>query len=117
MPPIVDSTSAAKAQPSLWPSPYKIVRMDWLSRAAALPGKTLAVGLALWSLAAMRRTPTVVLNGRVLALFTISPDAAMDALTRLSDARLISASRGRGRRPAVTLLDVDGRAMVLWLDD
>ena len=105
-----------KPRPSLWANPYQILRMDWLSRASTLPGKSLAVALALLHLANLRKTSTVVLNRRVLSLFSISPDAGYEALTRLAEARLIRANRGRGRPPEVTLLDLKGQMMAVWLD-
>ena len=113
---ISPSGTPPKPRLSLWANPHQIVRMDWLSRASTLPGKSLAVALALLHLANQRKTSTVVLNRRVLSLFSISPDAGYSALTSLAEARLIRASRGRGRPPEVTLLDLKGRAMVLWLD-
>jgi hypothetical protein len=91
--------------------------MDWLSRAAALPGKSLAVALALLHLANTRKKSTVLLIRRDLARFSISPDAGFDGLTRLAQAGLIMAKRRRGRPPEVTLLDFKGLVMVMWLDD
>jgi hypothetical protein len=79
--------------------------------------KSLAVALALLHLANLRKTSTVVFTRRVQSLFSISPDAGYDALTRLTEARLIRASRARGRPPEVTLLDLKGQAMVMWLDE
>ena len=106
----------SKPKPSLWANPYQILRMDWLSRASTLPGKSLAVALALLHLANLRKTSTVVLNRRVLSLYSVSPDAGIGALTRLAEARLIRANRSRGRPPEVTLLDLRGQVLVMWLD-
>ena len=113
---ISPSGTPPKPRLSLWAKPYQILRMDWLSRASTLPGKSLAVALALLHAANLRKTSTVVLNRRVLSLFAISPDAGYEALTRLAEARLIRAHRGRGRPPEVTLLDLKGQVMVMWLD-
>ena len=41
------SGTPPKPRLSLWANPYQILRRDWLSRAASLPGKSLAVALAL----------------------------------------------------------------------
>ncbi len=82
--------------------------MTFLSRAAALPGKTLAVAVALASLADLAGSPRVTLGHWALNRFSISPDAACDALTRLANAGLIRADRQRGRHPVVVLLDESG---------
>lgn len=87
------------------------VPIRFLSRAAALPGKTLAVALALCSLSSSARSPTVVLGRWALSRFSVSADAAFDALTRLSDAGMIRASRSRGRHARITLLDEKGAAL------
>lgn len=83
----------------------------FLSRSAALPGKTLAVALALCHLSSTTRSPTVVLGRWVLARVSVSADATFDALTRLSKAGMIRASRCRGRNARVTLLDENGAPM------
>ena len=116
LPTIPLSSQLSKPLPCLWANPYQIVRMDWLSRAAALPGKSLAVALALLHLANQRKRSTVVLSRRDLQRFSISPDAGFDCLTRLALARLIRANRGRGRSPEVTLVDFKGQVLELWLE-
>lgn len=85
--------------------------MHFLSRAAELPGKTLAVAIALASLSALANSPRVTLGSWALKRFFVSPDAAFDALTRLSNAGLIRADRKRGRHPVVVLLDEYGNAL------
>ncbi len=117
LPTIPLSSGLSKPMPSLWVNPHQIVRMDWLSRAAALPGKSLAVALALLHLVNRHKNSTVVLSRRDLYRFSISPDAGIDSLTRLAYAGLILANRRRGRPPKVTLLDSKGQVMVLWLDN
>jgi hypothetical protein len=117
LPTIPLSSGLPKPMSSLWVNPHQIVRMDWLSRAAALPGKSLAVALALLHLANRHKNATVVLSRRDLCRFSISPDAGIDSLTRLAHAGLILANRRRGRPPKVTLLDSKGQVMVLWLDN
>ncbi len=87
--------------------------MAFLARAAALPGKSLALAAALVAAATSARSPTVSCGRWVRAQFALSPDALCDGLTRLEAAGLIRASRRRGRHPVVTLLDKAGDDLVL----
>lgn len=106
-------TSPTKQKPKLRRTATQTLPMTFLSRAATLPGKTLAVAVALSSLADLARSPKVTLGRWALARFSISPDATFDALTRLAEAGLVNADRRRGRRPIVVLLDGEGRELKL----
>jgi hypothetical protein len=80
------------------------IPLAWLSPAAGLPGKVLAVALALWYAAGLTRGATVLLSGRLLRLFHVGRHAAGRALANLDRAGLVAVDRGRGRCPRVTLL-------------
>jgi hypothetical protein len=80
------------------------VPLAWLSRAAGLPGKALAVALALWYAAGLTKGATVLLSRRLLRLFHVGRHAAGCALVNLERSGLVSVERGRGRCPRVTLL-------------
>lgn len=80
------------------------IPLNWLSKAARLPGKTLNVGLALWWLNGMTTTPSVKLTRRALELFEVGRDAASAALSRLEHAELVQVDRRIGRRPLVVIL-------------
>lgn len=85
------------------PSPYLTVRIDWLAKAACLPGRTLHYALALLSLAnpdSLVVTPT----RWTLTRYGISNDLATKALTRLTEAGLIRCERRKGRLPQITLV-------------
>jgi len=105
--------SSARAKEAIQPVPILVVQTDYISRAAALPGRTILVVLALLWLASLRRSPTVVLSRWALTQFHISPDAGFDALDRLSVSKMIRTDRCRGRYPRVTLLDAEGNALVI----
>ena len=82
------------------PSPYLTVRIDWLAKAACLPGRTLHYALALLSQAnpdSLVVTPT----RWTLTRYGISDDLATKALTRLTEAGLIRCERKRGYRPRI----------------
>lgn len=100
-------------QPTLSPSKPTLTRrrpvdavlpLEFLARAAALPGKALAVAVALCALASATPSSTVVLGGWARRRFSLSADAALDGLTRLAAAGLVRARRGRGRPAEVTIL-------------
>jgi DNA-binding MarR family transcriptional regulator len=76
---------------------------EWLSRAAALPGKSLHVALAIWYLAGRSKCRTVKLTRQVLSRFGVLPDANRRALQRLESAALVTVKRSPGRAPIVTI--------------
>lgn len=82
------------------------VRADWLAAAARLPGKALAVAIAIQWMANIRRQSTFALTGTTTSRFSISRDASYDGLRRLEEAGLIQVRRLPGRNPSITLLDL-----------
>jgi hypothetical protein len=80
------------------------IPLVWLSQAAGLPGKALAVALALWYAAGLTRGATVLLSRGVLRLFHVGRHAAGRALANLERSGLVAVERRRGRCPQVTLL-------------
>lgn len=86
--------------------------IGFLTKAAAMPGKTLAVAVAIFLLASAARSPTVTLGHWMRRRMSLSPDATFDALTRLAAAGLIQSQRCRGKHAEVTILDVEARALV-----
>jgi hypothetical protein len=83
------------------------VPWPWLERAAALPGKALAVGLCLWQMAGRRPGPP---GGTVKLCLShaglgVNKQAARRALRELERAGLVSVVQRPGRGLDVTLLD------------
>lgn len=109
----VSAALPAKHCPDFRRPPAPSAAMAYLSRAAALPGKSLALAAALVAAATSARSPTVSCGRWVRSQFALSPDAVCDGLTRLEAAGLVRASRRRGRHPVVTLLDKKGDHLVL----
>ena len=87
--------------------------VPWLERVAQLPGKALHVGVMLFYLVAIRRSAEVRFSQATLRRFHTSRDASYDALRRMKEAGLVRVAKSPGRSPVVTLLDPDGRAMVV----
>ena len=83
------------------------IPLTWLCRAASLPGKALAIGLALWFKAGATKNRTVKLTGALAARFNVGRKAGARCLKALEAAGLISVVRHVGRCPVVTILDVD----------
>ena len=80
------------------------VPLDWLQRAAQLPGKSLHVGIAIWFLVGLQKSSTVQLKPSITRQFGIDRHAGYRALKALEKAELITVSRHRGRSPMVTVI-------------
>ena len=80
------------------------IPMWWIDKAAHLPGKTLAVGLAIWWLRGMAQDKPFKLTQKALDTLAVSPDAAYDGLRRLEKAGLIKVTRAAGQRPTIDVL-------------
>ncbi len=77
---------------------------DWLAAAARLPGKALALAIAIQWMASIHSTGTIVLTSMTTLRFSISRDASYDGLRRLEKAGLISVQRYPGRQPTITII-------------
>lgn len=82
------------------------IPLPWFVKAAGLPGKAPIVALVLWWIRGLCRSATFPLKRQATNAFSVSPDAAYDALKRLEEAGLIRVLRHCGRSPVVTILDV-----------
>ena len=80
------------------------IPLDWLDRAAHLPGKALNVALAICWLIGMSKSRPVRLTRKALAHLNVSRDAATDGIRRLEDAGLILVVRNPGRCHVVSAL-------------
>jgi hypothetical protein len=76
-----------------------------LAIAARLPGKALAVYLAIRYRRDLTREPAVTLPSRLLAAFEVDKDCKARALRALEGAGLITVERSDGRAARITLLD------------
>jgi DNA-binding MarR family transcriptional regulator len=79
------------------------IPLEWLAEAAALPGKTLNVAMALYWHHGMTRGKPFKLTRRALEHLNVKRDAAGLGLDRLEEAGLIQVERKPGRRPTVTI--------------
>ena len=88
------------------------IPLPWLMRAAALPGKSLAIGVALWFKAGVSSTHTVPASGSLLRRFGVGRGAGRRGLRLLETAGLIKVKRHAGRCPVVTICDVERKEIL-----
>jgi hypothetical protein len=81
------------------------IPLDWLSRAAALPGRSLHVAIAVWFMAGLKKTAVVPVSNITGLQFGLDRNAKYRALEWLENASLISVERRAGRAPIVTILE------------
>jgi len=83
------------------------VPWPWLVAAAKLPGKALAVGLALWRLSGATKSATVRLSNAEVAVLGVDRSAKSRALKWLEEAGLVRIEQKPGRIPSVTILSIE----------
>jgi hypothetical protein len=81
------------------------IPLDWLSRAAALPGRSLHVAMAIWFMAGLKKTAVVPVSNITGHQFGLDRNAKYRALEWLENANLIIVERRAGRAPLVTILE------------
>ena len=98
--PLVHGRRVRSQQPFLrGPIPLK-----WLSRAAALSGKTLNLAIALWWRHGMAKSEPFKLTQKALEYLNVDRGAASAGLVRLERAGLILVERREGQRPIISIL-------------
>ena len=80
------------------------IPLDWLAIAAALPGKTLHVALALRWLDGLGKGAPIRFTRKAHKTFSLDRGTAASALARLETAGLVCVLRQSGRCPVVTIL-------------
>ena len=77
------------------------IPLRWLTRATYLPGKALAVGVAIWFKSRVSRSDTVKISRPLMKKFHVGRGATARCLKALESAGLITVERQR-RRPRWT---------------
>ena len=80
------------------------VPLEWLQQAAALPGKTLNVAIALWWRHGMANGRPFKLTQQALKYLNVKRDAASAGLIQLEHAGLIRVERKPGQRPTISMV-------------
>ena len=83
------------------------IPLDWIHKAAELPGKSLNVAFAIWWLYGMAKGKPLKLTPLSLNSFCVKREAASAALNRLEMAGLIQLQRSLGKRPTILILPCD----------
>jgi hypothetical protein len=86
------------------------IPLDWLAKAAALPGKALNVALALWWRHGMAKGKPFKLTLLALKYMNVERGAASAGLVRLEQAGLIRVERRLGQRPIISIVIHAGEA-------
>ncbi len=86
------------------------IPLDWLSQAAALPGKTINVAIALWWRHGMAKGKPFKLTQASLDYMSVERGAASAGLQRLEAAGLIKVERRPGQRPTIAILIAEMRS-------
>lgn len=80
------------------------IPLNWLARAALLPGRGLHAAIVLHHLGALERSDRVIASKKFFELFGMDRSAKNRALNDLERAGLISVERGTGKAHRVTIL-------------
>lgn len=107
---ITSSSKAPKIRGEFLKGP---IPLGWLGRAAKLPGKSLAVALAIMFEVGRRRSQEIKLTTAILDRFNVGRKAKYRALKELEGAKLIVVVRTPRRNPLVAVLVVDDQLPVV----
>lgn len=91
-----------------WPFLRGPVPIPWLSAAAQLPGRSLAIGVALWFKAGLTSTNRVKPTSTLWRQFGLSRQTVYRGLRQLESAGLVEVQRAQGKNPIVLLKDKIG---------
>lgn len=80
------------------------IPLDWLLKAAAQPGKTLHVAIALWYLSGVKKSFTFRLSQKLLGEFGVSRKTSYMAINSLERAGLITTHRSKGRAAEICII-------------
>ena len=84
------------------------IPLDWLTRAARLPGGSpLAVALAIWFQSGRRGSNTITLTSQICERFGVNRKAKYRGLRLLERDGLINVERRPQRNPVITLISIE----------
>lgn len=82
------------------------IPLEWVKRANSLPGKSGAIGIALWFLSGVQKNETVKLTKAVENIAGCNRQAVYYGLERLENEGLITVRRRTGGRPTVLIKSI-----------
>src|SRR5262245_16777838 len=80
------------------------VPWGWWTTAARLSGKSLQVATAIWHIAAMKKSPRIKLQGKILRELGVSRKAVYRILRNFERVGLVACERGSGQSATITVL-------------
>ena len=83
------------------------VPVDWITAAAALPGRAVVVGLALRFKSGISKRRQVKVTRALLGKFGLDRHTGRRALKALEGAGLVTVDRGPGRSPIATIRELE----------
>jgi hypothetical protein len=84
----------------------RTIPLDWMTRAAKLPGKCVNVAAVLWYLSGLKKSQCVTVTQELMKDFGITRQAYSRCLATMAEAGLVRAEQRPGKKPLVTILDV-----------
>ena len=81
------------------------IPLDWLSKAARLPGHALHIAVSIWFWHGILKTKTFKLSFRKMKELGVERTTGYRGLEALEAAGLVLVERKRGRQPVITILD------------
>ena len=84
------------------------IPLDWISKAAHLPGKSANAALACWYQKGLKKSHTFRLSNVVASKFGLNKDSKARALKHLEQASLIRCTYTKGRSVVVEMLNTGG---------
>jgi hypothetical protein len=88
------------------PKYIRTIPLSWAMRAAALPGKSLAVGIVIWYLAGISKRHTITLSNKIRERFGVKRNSSRRALRWLEDAGLVKVEHSGNKSPCITILEI-----------
>ena len=82
------------------------IPLNWLAKAARLPGKALHVAIAIWFWVGIKKSCTVGLSNVGVKVFGISRYSKKRGLKSLELAKLVIVKQHTGCAPIVTVVDI-----------
>lgn len=80
------------------------IPLDWITRAARLPGRTMNTAMALWFLAGLCSSDTIRLSKKTYGQFSVTRSSVSRHLNCLEKEGLIRVNKRLGRLSKVTIL-------------
>jgi len=83
------------------------IDLEWITKAAHIPGRALHAALALRHVSALQKSLTVKMQRKIREQFGLTPDTYNKALPKLEEAGLVKVRRSKGQFHTVTIIEIE----------